>query len=135
LWGSVSLAHGVAVRVYTSFSAVVEAVKGCDIYSSVYIEVVDSSPKIAVAVGEKYFFRVDNYLAITVIAIDRSDYVVLKTVATGGRKGLLSFLDYEASRDCAVEVVDSVCRALKAKCEAVAEVSYLEQLKSSQLKA
>jgi len=87
LWGSVSLAHGVAVRVYTSFSAVVEAVKGCDIYSNVYIEVVDSSPKIAVAVGEKYFFSVDNYLAVTVIAIDGGDYVVLKAVATGVEKG------------------------------------------------
>uniref|UniRef100_A0A7J2U6E5 Uncharacterized protein n=1 Tax=Ignisphaera aggregans TaxID=334771 RepID=A0A7J2U6E5_9CREN len=50
-------------------------------------------------------------------------------------KQFLSFLDYGASRDYAVEVVDSVCRALKAKCEAVAEVSYLEQPKSSQLKA
>lgn len=60
--------------------------------------------------------------------------MVLKAVATGGRKGLLSFLDYGASRGYAVEVVNSVCRTLKAKCEAVAEVSYLEQPKSSQLK-
>jgi hypothetical protein len=72
MWSSVSLAHGVAVRVYTSskFSAVVEVAKGCDIYSNVYIEVLGSSPRVAVAVGEKYFFRIDNYLAITVIAID-----------------------------------------------------------------
>jgi hypothetical protein len=127
----VSLAHGVAVRIYTSFSAVVEAVKRCGICSNVYIEVLDSSPRVAVAVGEKYFFRVDNYLAVTVIAIDRGDHVVLKAVATGGRKGLLSFFNYEASRGYAVEVVDSVCRALKTKCEAVAEVSYLEQSKPS----
>ena len=33
------------------------------------------------------------------------------------------------------EVVNSVCRALKVKCEAVVEVSYLEQPKLSQLKA
>jgi hypothetical protein len=76
-----------------------------------------SSPRIAVAIGEKYFFRVDNYLAVTVIAIDKGDYVVLKAVATGGRKGLLSFFDYGASRDYAVEVVSSVCRALKASVE------------------
>jgi hypothetical protein len=125
----------VVVRVYASFSAVVEAVKRCGICSNVYIEVSDSSPRVAVAVGEKYFFRVDNYLALTVIAIDRGDHVVLEAVATGGRKGLLSFFNYGASRDYAVEVVDSVRRALKAKCEAVAEVSYLEQSKSSQLKA
>jgi hypothetical protein len=60
---------------------------------------------------------------------------VLKAVATGGRKGLLSFFDYGASRDYVAEVVNSVCRALETKCEAVAEVSYLEQSKSSQLKA
>jgi hypothetical protein len=135
VWGSVTLAHGVAVRVYTSFLAVVEAVKRCDICSNVYIEVVDSLPRIAVAVGEKYFFRAGNYLAVTVIAIDRGDHVVLKAVATGGRKGLLSFFDYGASRDYVAEVVNSVCRALETKCEAVAEVSYLEQSKSSQLKA
>jgi hypothetical protein len=70
MWSSVSLAHDVAVRVYTSFSAVVEAVRRCDIYSNVCIEVLGSSPRVAVAVGEKYFFRIDNYLAITVIAID-----------------------------------------------------------------
>jgi hypothetical protein len=129
------LAHGAAVKVYASFSAVVEALKSCDICSNVYVEVLDSSPRVAVAVGEKYFFRVDNYLAVTVIAIDKGDYVVLKAVATGGRKGLLSFFDYGASRDYVAEVVNSVCRALKTKCEVVAEVSYLEQSKSSQLKA
>jgi hypothetical protein len=64
------LAHGVAVRVYTSFSAVVEAVKRCGICSNVYIEILGSSSRVAVAVGEKYFFRIDNYLALTVIAID-----------------------------------------------------------------
>jgi len=88
-----------------------------------------------VAVGEKYFFRVDSYLAVMVMAIDRSEHVVLKAIATGGRKGLFLLFDYGASRDYVAEVVSSVCRTLKAKCEAVAEVSYLEQSKSSQLKA
>jgi len=129
------LAHGVAVRVYAGFQSVTEAVKWCDICSNVYVEVVDSTPRVAVAVGEKYFFRVDNYLAVTVVAIDRGDHVVLKVIATGGRRGLLSFFDYGASRDYAVEVVDTVCRALKAKCEVVAEVNHLEQPKSSQLRA
>jgi hypothetical protein len=67
------------------------------------------------------------FIAPGASAIDRSDYVVLKAVATGGRKELLSFFDYGASRDYVAEVVNSVCRALKAKCETVAEVSYLEQ--------
>jgi hypothetical protein len=97
MWSSVSLAHGVAVRVYTSskFSAVVEVAKGCDIYSNVYIEVLGSSPRVAVAVGEKYFFRVDNYLVITVIAIDGGDHVVLEVVATGVEKGSYHSLTME----------------------------------------
>jgi hypothetical protein len=82
------LAHGVAVRVYAGFQSVTEAVKWCDICSNVYVEVVDSTPRVAVAVGEKYFFRVDNYLAVTVVAIDRGDHVVLKVIATGGRRGV-----------------------------------------------
>jgi hypothetical protein len=79
----VPLAHGVAVRVYAGFQSVVEAVKRCDICSNVYVEVVDSTPRVAVAVGEKYFFRVDNYLAVTAVAIDRDNHVVLKAIATG----------------------------------------------------
>ena len=129
------LAHGVAIRVYAGFQSVTEAVKRCDICSNVYVEVVDSTPRVAVAVGEKYFFRVGNYLAVTVVAIDRGDHVVLKVIATGGRRGFLSFFDYGASRDYALEVIDTACRALKAKCEVVAEVNYLEQPKSSQLRA
>jgi len=78
-----TLAHGVAIRVYASFSSVVNALRSCEICSNVYVDVLDSSPRIAVAVGEKYFFRVDNYLAVTIIAVDRGDHVVLKAVATG----------------------------------------------------
>jgi hypothetical protein len=48
-----------------------------------------------VAVGEKYFFRVDNYLAITVIVIDRGNHVVLKAVATGVEKGSYHSLTME----------------------------------------
>jgi hypothetical protein len=129
-----TLAHGVAIRVYASFSSVVDALRSCEICSNVYVEVFDTSPRIAVAVGEKYFFRVDNYLAVNIIAVDRGDHVVLKAVATGGRKGLLSFLDYGASRDYALEAVNTICRALNARCEVVAEVSYLDQGKSHQLR-
>jgi len=132
---SVPLAHGIAVRVYASFLATVEAVEKCDICSNVYIEVIDSSPRIAIAVGEKYFFRVGNRLAVTVLVIDRGDHVVLKAIATAGRKGLISFFDYRASKTYTAKVVESVCRALEAKCEVVAEVSHLERFKSSWLKA
>jgi hypothetical protein len=125
-----TLAHGIAVKVYANFSNVVDALKTCSACSNVYVEVLDSSPRVAVAVDEKYFFRVDNYLAVTIIAIDRGDHVVLKAVATGGRKGLVSFFDYGASRDYALEAVNTVCRALGARCEVVAEVSYLDQSKS-----
>jgi hypothetical protein len=52
------------------FLSVVEALRGCGACSNVYLKVIVSSPRVAVAVGEKYFFRIDNYLAITVIAID-----------------------------------------------------------------
>ena len=61
-----------------------DALRACNACSNVYVEVLDSSPKIAAAVGEKHFFRVDNYLAVTVIAIDRGDHVVLNAIATGG---------------------------------------------------
>jgi hypothetical protein len=52
------------------FLSIVEALRGCDVCSNVYLKVIESSPRVVVAVGEKYFFRIDNYLALTVIAID-----------------------------------------------------------------
>ena len=52
----------------------------------------------------------------------------------GGRKGLVSFSDYGASRDYALEAVNTFCRALGARCEVVAEVSYMDQSKSHQLR-
>jgi hypothetical protein len=52
------------------FLSIVEALRGCDVCSNVYLKVIESSPRVAVAVGEKHFFRIDNYLALTVIAID-----------------------------------------------------------------
>jgi hypothetical protein len=52
------------------FLSIVEALRGCDVCSNVYLKVIESSPRVAVAVDEKHSFRIDNYLALTVIAID-----------------------------------------------------------------
>jgi hypothetical protein len=75
------------------------------------------------------------FIAPGASAIDRGNYVVLKAVATGGRKELLSFFDYGVSRDYVAEVVISMSELSKQSVKLWWGVSRLGQSKSSQLKA
>lgn len=129
-----TLAHGIIARAYARFDEIVNALRRCEICSNVYIEIFDSKPRIAVAVGEKYFFRAGNFLAVTTVVVDQNGQVVVKAVATGGRKGFLDLFDLGSSRDYAREVIERVFRVVNARYEIVREVDYLSQEKSDQMK-
>jgi len=59
------LAHGVLALFNASFDSVVEVLKRISIASNVFLEVLNCKPRVALAVGEKYFFRAKNYLSAT----------------------------------------------------------------------
>mgnify|MGYP001772563771 CR=1 FL=1 len=128
------LAHGVVARFNVPFELVVEAVKSIGEASNVYWEVLSSNPRIALFVGEKYFFRTDNSLAATTIVIDRKEYTLVKVVATGGSgRGLNALFDFGASRAYARIVLDKIARRTNAKPEVIAEVDYLDSESAQKL--
>jgi hypothetical protein len=130
----VVLAHGLLVRVNASFERVKDVFKPGREFSNVYFEVLKTRPRIAIAVGEKYFFRAGNYLTVTMILIEEERSTLVKAIATGGRRGLMDFFDLGSSRDYARESINNICALTRATCEVLREVEYLDASKSELLK-
>lgn len=129
-----TLAHGVVARINTRFDRVVDVLKPDKAFSNVYVEVLNTRPRIAIAIGEKYFFRAGNYAVITLILVEENDSTIIKAVAAGSKKGLLDFTDLGVSRDYARDSINAICEFLKTTCEIVREVEYLDAFKSELLK-
>lgn len=127
------LAHGLLVRFRESFDRVFEALNRVEEASNVYIEALETRPRTALAVGEKYFFRAKNYLTVTVMLIEDGESTAVKVIASGGREGLLDLFDMGSYRDYAHLVVDEISRNLGKRYEILSEVDYLEKSKSSLL--
>ncbi|MEM4470446.1 MAG: hypothetical protein QXF73_06290, partial [Desulfurococcaceae archaeon] len=64
------LAHGVVARIYASFDRVISLLRPEREFSNVYIEVLNTKPGVAIAIGEKYFIRAGNYLALALIFVE-----------------------------------------------------------------
>ncbi len=127
------LAHGLVARFPTGFDSVVNTLQSIDIASNVYYEILDSRPRIALFVGEKYFFRAKNALAATTIVIESGLGTIVKVVACGGRESIFDFFDLGASRDYARMIVKELEKRLGTEAEIVAEVDHLSSSKSGQL--
>ena len=127
------LAHGLVALIPTSLERVVEALRRIDIASNVYYEVIEGEPRIAFFVGEKYFFRAGNYLSAVVIAIELSGRVVLRVIATGGRRGLLDFFDLGSSKTYAREIIERIGKITGIMPQIISEVDYLDAGKSEKL--
>jgi len=125
------LAHGLVVRFQEYFDKVVKALENIDIASNVYIEIFATSPRIAVAIGEKYFFRAENYLAATTLLIENGDTTIVKIITAGGRRGPLDLFDWGSARDYAYIIADELSKALGKKYEVIKNIDYLDKSKSS----
>jgi len=125
------LAHGLVVKFREYFDKVVKALENIDIASNVYIEIFATSPRIALAIGEKYFFRAENYLATTTLLIENGDTTIVKIITAGGRRGLLDLFDWGSARDYAYIIADELSKALGKKYEVIMNIDYLDKSKSS----
>lgn len=103
-------------------------------FSIVYFKVLNTKPRIAIAVGEKYFFRAGNYLTVTMILIEEESSTLIKAIATSGRRGLMDFFDLGSSRDYARKSINDICELTRATCEVLREAEYLDSSKSELLK-
>ncbi len=124
------LAHGIAVRFREKFDRVFEALTSIDEASNVYVETLDTEPKTALAVGEKYFFRAENYLTVTVLLLENGDSTIVKAIASGSRAGLFDVFDLGACKDYTHIVVNEISRILGKDFEVIGEVDYLDRSKS-----
>lgn len=100
--------------------------------SNVHVEVLKTSPRVAVTVGEKFFFRARNYLAITMLLIEEGDYDVGQGSSDWRRRGLLD-LSSSSSKDYTLESLEDLCRIVITECQVLKEVEYLEATKSERL--
>lgn len=127
------LAHGLAVRFRERFDKVVEALNDVDDASNVYLEVLDTSPRVAVAIGEKFFFRASNYASVSVIVIEDGDSTIVKTVSSGSREKPFDLFDLGTSKDYTYLVVEDISTRLGKDFEVIAEIEYLDRSKSELL--
>jgi len=120
------LAHGIKVAFRVGFDRVVEVLKSIGEATSIYFEVLSTKPRVALFIGEKYFFRAKNYLVATTVVVERRDGVEVKIVAGGGRESFLDLFDLGASRDYSRMILDKLRDALGVAPDNVIEVHYLK---------
>ncbi|GAB6945377.1 hypothetical protein [Vulcanisaeta sp. JCM 14467] len=126
------LAHGIRAVFSASFDAVANAVRGYDEASNIYFTVLNTSPRVAVAYGQKYFFRVGQYISCVTLVIERGSETEVRIIAHSGLKAL-SFGDYGASAAYAREVLGYLSNALNVSPRDVVEVDYMDVTKSQLL--
>ena len=120
-------------RIDAGFEEVVNALTKLDIASGIYYEVLPTSPRTAVAVGEKYFIRASNSLAAATILVEASGYTYVKVIATGAREGILDFLDLGSSRDYARMIVEKLAEEAGSSYTILAEAHHLDAFQAQRL--
>lgn len=128
-----SLAHGIFARVEAPFDRVIKAVEGSS-FVNVYFEIFDTVPKMAIAVGQRFFFRAGNYLTATVVFVERGAETLLKIVTCGGKQDPLDFTDLGASRTYAEDLLKTICGSLQVKCDVIRHVNQMDISKSNLLR-
>jgi len=128
------LAHGMLVRFKTSFAEVVRALEEVDEASNIFLEVLSSSPKIAVALGEKAFLRTGRHLTAFTTVVGKGSETLVRVIAAGSRASFLALVDYNASRDYVYIVLRELSKRLKTTYEVVSEVRFLKKDLSEELR-
>ncbi len=128
------LAHGAVAKFPVEFSRVVEALKKIDEASNVFWEVYNTTPRVALFFGEKYYIRASSSLALAILVMEASGYTLIKAFSTGGKSGLLDFTDLGASRSYINNVIEKLTRIIGIKPIEYREVHRLDVSKASRLR-
>jgi hypothetical protein len=126
------LAHGVRAVFPANFESVVNVVRSYDPASSIYFTVLNTRPRVAVAFGQKFFFRINHYLSCMVLVIERDSETEVRIVAHSGLP-LSAFSDYGASADYALDVLNHLSKSLGVSPKDVVEIDYMDVTKSQRL--
>ncbi len=82
------------------FDPVVNVIRDYDPASNVYFTVLGTNPRVAIAFGQKFFFRIGHYLACMTLVIERGSETEVRIIAHSGLQ-FSAFSDYGASADYA----------------------------------
>ncbi len=127
------LAHGAVAKFPVPFDRIVETLAYIEEASNVYWEVFNTSPRTALFFGEKYYIRAGSSLAVAVFVLEASGYTVVKVLSTGGKSGLLDFMDWGASRAYVNKVIEELSKRLNMQPMDYREVKYLDASKAKEL--
>ena len=120
------LVHGLVAKFPIGFDTIVNALKDISIASNVYGEVFKTSPKVAIFIGEKYYFRAKSGLMAATIVIESSGGVIAKIIASDGRESFIDFFDLGASKSYAHKILDELADKLRLRQTIITEVNNLD---------
>ncbi len=96
------------------FDRIVDTLKRMHEAVSVHLEYINGSPRIAVFIGEKMFFRTSSWASAVTIVKEVQGKTVIKVIATGGGGGLLN-VGWGANRSYARNIIEHLAKTLPIK--------------------
>ncbi len=96
------------------FDQVIKVLWGLQEAVSVHAEIINSKPRVAIFIGEKYFFRTDSWASSVTIVKETARGTLVKIIATAGGEGILNF-GWGANRSYAHEIFDYIMRSCGAE--------------------
>ncbi len=79
----------VKVEVYARYSEVIRAIDEHPHASNVYLREISTSPRVAVACGEHFFFRTSSWGGITLVIIEAGEKTLLDVIGFAAASGVL----------------------------------------------
>jgi len=106
------LRAGAVARFAASFDRVVDTIRTIEEYSNIYCKVFDSKPRLAVFVGEKYWFRAGNAAVATVIVEEALGGTIVRVVTGGSKQSIFDFIDWGATKKYAEDLIKKIASRL-----------------------
>ncbi len=106
--------HMVIAVSQAGFDSVVDILRRMHEAVSVHAEYINSSPRTAIFIGEKMFFRTGSWASAVTIVKEVQGRVVVKVIATGGGEGLLN-LGWGANKSYARSIIEFIAKSLPIK--------------------
>lgn len=91
-----------------SFDEVVETIARMSEASNIHAEIIETKPRVAVFIGEKYFLRTNSTASATVIVVEgKGGQHLVRIITTGAGGGLLN-IGYGANKTYAREIAKAL---------------------------
>ncbi|MFP3239770.1 MAG: hypothetical protein RXQ94_01415 [Caldivirga sp.] len=124
--------HGIRALLPVGFDYVVNALRNYKYASNVYFTVLGTSPRVAVFMGGKFFFRTLGFITVVTVVIDNGNYTEVKIV-THTNEFAFRGGDFGASKSYAFRVLKAITKGLGVSPSNVLSIDYMDSSKSTLL--